>query len=233
MARRRQMNPPIPVPDPLGIVDGLTGARGRAYEKVSKMPRKSIYTETDASSSRKAAKKKKGPDMTGPGTVAGVAGLRRAVRSGMLDRLRNSDIREMRVRETDAYRRDKLSRWGRSLSKEIAINRQVAKTGIGQSTGVGAELKRADYKRVRSWVTNSFPQGEPSGKRPIRFSTPGSLKEANAAGKAAVKKGVKRTTPPGGRRSGGGTGRGGTRSGGGLKGGGGAFLPQQRGFGEQ
>lgn len=189
-------------------------------EKIPVRGRKSIYTETDASSSRKAAKKK-GPDMTGPATVAGVAGLRRAAASGMLGRMRDSEIRAMRIRETDAYRRLKVNQGGRALARQIAADRIVAKTGIGQSSGYGAEIKRADLKRVRSWTPDTFPQGEPSGKRPIRFTEGGSLKSANAAGKGAIKAGVPRTTPPGGRpSSGGGVGRGGSRIDG-LRGGGG------------
>lgn len=193
------------------------------------MPRKSIYTETDASSSRK---KKKGADLTGPATIAGVAGLRRVAASGALGRMHDSEIRTMRIRETDAYRRLKVNQGGRQLARIIAADRQIAKTGVGQSSGYKTELKRADLKRVRSWVTESFPKGEPSGQRPIRFSTPGSLKAANAAGGAAIKSGVPRTTPPGG-RSGGSSGRGGARVGDGVGRGGAVRIGTRRGFGER
>jgi hypothetical protein len=127
--------------------------------------------------------------------------------------MRNSDIRDMRIRETDAYRRLKVNQGGKALSKEIAINRQIAKTGVGVSTGYNQEIKRADLRRVRSWTPETFPQGQPSGKRPVPFRSPGNLAAANAAGKGAIKKGVPRTTPPSGRPSGGGGGgRGGARA---------------------
>ena len=196
-------------------------------------PRKSIYTETDASSSRKKSTTKKRDvyEYVGPG-LAGVAGLRRVASTGMLSRMRNSDIRDMRIRETDAYRRLKVNQGGKALSKEIAINRQIAKTGVGQGTGYNQEIKRADLKRVRSWTPETFPQGEPSGKRPVPFRSPGNLAAANAAGKGAIKKGVPRTTPPGGRPSGGGTGRGGTRVDG-VGRGGGIRIGLRRGIGER
>lgn len=199
------------------------------------MPRKSIYTETDASSSRKksAPKKKDQFDYVGPVALSGVAGLRRVAASGMLGRMRDSGIAEMRIRETDAYRRLKVNQGGRALSREVAINRQVARTGVGQSTGYGEAVKRQDLKRVRSWTPNTFPQGEPSGKRPIPFRSPGNLAAANAAGKGAIKKGVPRTTPPAGRPSGGGTGRGGGARADGVGRGGGIRIGLRRGIGER
>jgi len=199
------------------------------------MPRKSIYTETDASSSRKKSEKKKKKDQfdyVGPVALSGVAGLRRVAASGMLGRMRGSGIQEMRIRETDAYRRLKVNQGGRALSRQIAIDRQVAKTGVGQSSGYGAEIKRADLKRVRSWTPDTFPQGEPSGRRPVPFRSPGNLAAANAAGKGAIKKGVPRTTPPAGRPSGSGTARGGSR-GDGVGRGGGIRFGTRRGFGER
>jgi hypothetical protein len=202
--------------------------------KKTKRSRASIYTETDASQSRKKTtpKKKDQFDYVGPVALSGVAGLRRVAASGMLGRMRNSGIAEMRIRETDAYRRLKVNTGGRALSREIAINRQVAKTGVGQSTGYNAEIKRADLKRVRSWTPETFPQGEASGKRPVPFKSPGNLAAANAAGKGAIKSGIPRTTPPAGRPSGGGTGRGGTRANGVVRGGG-VRIGLRRGFGER
>jgi hypothetical protein len=191
--------------------------------KKVKRPRASIYTETDASQSRKksAPKKKNQFEYVGPVALSGVAGLRRVAASGMLGRMRNSGIAEMRIRETDAYRRLKVNQGGRALAREVAINREVARTGVGRSTGYGESVKRADLKRVRSWTPETFPQGEPSGKRPVPFRSPGNLAAANAAGKGAIKSGIPRTTPPAGRPSGGGgTGRGGSRVDG-LRGGGG------------
>lgn len=206
-----------------------------SQKKPKARSRASIYTETDASQSRKksAPKKKNQFEYIGPVALSGVAGLRRVAASGMLGRMRGSGIQEMRIRETDAYRRLKVNQGGRALSRQIAADRIVAKTGVGQSSGYGAEIKRADLKRVRSWTPDTFPQGEPSGKRPIRFTTGGSLKEANSAGKGAIKRGVPRTTPPAGRPSGGGgTGGGGSRSefrsGGGGGGEGGIFKKRIR-----
>jgi hypothetical protein len=192
-------------------------------KKKTKRPQASIYTETDASQSRKKSttKKKSEPNMT-PVALSGIAGLRRvAAKGGFFSRMRNSPIRDMRIRETDAYRRLEASKQGRLSAKLEAMNRQVARTGVGTAPGYNAQLAKQAGQKMRLWSSDSFPQGEPSGKRPIPFKSPGNLTEANSAGKGAIRKGVPRTTPPGGRPSGGGgTGRGGSRVDG-LRGGGG------------
>jgi hypothetical protein len=156
-----------------------------------------------------------------PPGAAGIAGLRRAAGGGALGRMRNSGIRDMNIRETDAYRRLEAYKKGKEGARMEAERRIVERTGVGRDPGYKKEVVRQEGKRLRTWSSGSFPQGEPSGKRPIRFTTEGSLKTANSAGKEALKNGVPRTTPPGGRPSGGGgVGRGGSRVDG-LRGGGG------------
>ena len=141
-------------------------------------------------------------DLTGPAGLAGIAGLRRvAAKGGFFPRMRNSDIRDMRIRETDAYRRLEAHNQGRLAAKLTAQNATVARTGVGVSPGYNADIARQTGKRVRGYSTDSFPKGEPSGQRPIPFKSPGNLAQANAAGKGAIKAGVPRTTPPGGRPS--------------------------------
>lgn len=198
------------------------------------MARKSIYTETDASSSRKAAKKRKGADLTGPAALGGIAGLRRvSAKGGFFTRLNYSGIPEMIDRSGDAQRRLEAYRQGKINAKVKAEQSGVIKTGVGRSYPMQGFAAEQEGKKWRARSSGTFPQGEPSGKRPIRFQSPGNLSEALKAGKEARRGGRPRTAGPATRTRSGGGGRGGTRGSGGVRGGGGAFLPQQRGFGEQ
>lgn len=179
-------------------------------------PRKSIYTETDASSSRKKSttKKKSGPNMT-PVALSGIAGLRRvAAKGGFFTRLNASGIPEMIDRSGDAQRRLEAYRQGKINAQVKAEGRGVIKTGVGRSYPMQGFAAEQEGKKWRTRSSGTFPQGEPSGRRPIPFRSPGNLAEALQAGKEARRGGRPRTAGPATRppSGGGGTGRGGARA---------------------
>lgn len=196
------------------------------------MPRKSIYTETDASSSRKVTKKK-GSNITGPAALAGLAGLRRVANAGgFFTRLNNSGIPEMIDRSGDAQRRLEAHDQGRRNARTNAEVRQVQRTGIGRSTPMQVFTGIEEGKKWRKRSSTTFPQGEPSGRRPLRFQSPGNLAQALEAGAEVRRGGRPKTSGPKG-SSGGGTGRGGARVGDGVGRGGAIRLGPRRGFGER
>jgi hypothetical protein len=160
---------------------------------------KRLNPDKASSKGAKPAGRRKGPDLSGPAALGGIAGLRRVAGGGMLSRMQNAELREMRIREVDARRRLQAANIGREASRMTATQREVARTGVGQSPGYKTELVRADGKKIRGWTLETFPRGG-GGKIPTPFSTPGSLPKANAAGTAAIRAGVPRTTPPGGNR---------------------------------
>lgn len=176
----------------------------------------------------------------GPPGAAGIAGLRRvAAQKGFFTRLNESGIPEMINRSGDAQRRLEARRQGKINAKVKAEQSGVIRTGVGRSYPMQGFAAEQEGKRWRSRSSGTFPQGEPSGKRPINFRTPGNLSDALNAGAEARRGGRPKTKGPASRtkssgRGGGGTStRGGSRGTGGKGAGGGAFLPGRTGFGEQ
>lgn len=184
--------------------------RERLKPKTQKRSRASIYKETDASQSRK---KKSGPNLTGPAALGGIVGLKRAAASGALERMQQSGIEPMIRRSGDAYRRLAAADIGKSGAKINAEVKNVMRTGVGRSTPMQAFMSEVEGKKMRLRSSESFPQGEPSGKSPLRFQSPGNLTQALNAGKEARRGGRPQTAGPSTRpASGGGVGRGGSRS---------------------
>ena len=186
--------------------------------------RTSIYTETDASQSRKKSTTKKKSDTNyTPVALGGIAGLRRvAAKGGFFTRLNASGIPEMIDRSGDGQRRLAAHDYGRKAAKINAQVREITRTGVGRSTPMQAFTAQVEGGKWRTRSSGTFPQGEPSGRRPIGFRSPGNLAQALEAGTEARRGGRPRTAGPATRlpSSGGGTGRGGSRVDG-LRGGGG------------
>ena len=192
--------------------------------KNEKRSRASIYTETDASQSRKKSttKKKRDTNYT-PVALGGIAGLRRvAAKGGFFTRLNASGIPEMLDRSGDAQRRLESYRQGKINAQVKAEGRGVIRTGVGRSYPMQGFAAEQEGKKWRTRSSATFPQGEPSGRRPIGFRSPGNLAQALEAGTEARRGGRPRTAGPATRppSGGGGTGRGGSRVDG-LRGGGG------------